>query len=55
MIHGLVLRNLTEFSQIDIPGASYTLVTGINNAGLITGWYSMPHLGLFGFLARLVE
>ena len=55
VIHGLVLRHLTEFSQIDIPGASYTLVTGINNSGVITGWYSMPHLGVFGFLARLVE
>ena len=29
-----------QFTPIQFPGASYTIVSGINNAGEIVGWYA---------------
>jgi len=51
--HGLILQSLNRYTQIDISGASYTVLSGINNNNFVTGYYTMPDQQQFGFLARL--
>lgn len=52
-VHGLVLQTATNtFATFDIPGASSTSCTGINNSGLIVGKYFLD--GFYhGFIARV--
>jgi hypothetical protein len=52
--HGLVLRNLTEFISFDVPGARQTILTGINNSNIISGFYFVGNTGS-GFIAQLVN
>jgi hypothetical protein len=51
--HGLILQSLNEYTQIDISGAISTVLSGINNNNIVTGYYTMPDQQTFGFLARL--
>ena len=51
--HGLILQSLSRYTQIDISGASSTVLSGINNNNFVTGYYTMPDQQQFGFLARL--
>jgi hypothetical protein len=47
--HGFIYVN-GAFTPVDVPGASWTNVTGINNNGHIVGFFS-DNTGLHGFLA----
>lgn len=48
--HGFVDTGGT-FTAVDYPGTPFTVATGINNTGQITGFYSDPSTSLFsGFL-----
>jgi hypothetical protein len=49
-IHGFILTN-GQFQQIDAPGNNYnTTLTGINDQGVITGWYqATSDSGAVGF------
>jgi probable HAF family extracellular repeat protein len=39
-----------SFTQIDVPGANWTIATGINSAGQIVGYYLDEYLKTYGFL-----
>lgn len=38
-VHGFVRSPAGAFTTFDVPGAAKTNVSGINNAGVIVGWY----------------
>ena len=52
--HGLILRNLNEFTSFDVPGAVQTILTGINNSNIICGFYYAANGGS-GFIGRLEQ
>jgi hypothetical protein len=48
-VHGFLLRH-GEYTVIDFPGTAFTVCTGINNSGLVTGYYSEGSGEIHGFL-----
>jgi len=52
--HGLILRNLSEFTSFDVTGAVQTILTGINNSNIICGFYYTANGGS-GFIGRLKQ
>jgi hypothetical protein len=51
--HGLMLESLTRFSTLDVPGAIWTQINAVNNAGLVAGTCSLPGDNAIGFIARI--
>jgi uncharacterized membrane protein len=47
--HGFLLRG-GNYTTIDFPGTEFTVCTGINNHGLVTGIYLEHNGGVHGFL-----
>ena len=47
--HGFLRDEAGVFTSIDVPGASFTNATGINNAGKVVGFYG-DSKGVHGFL-----
>jgi hypothetical protein len=47
--HGFV-KNGTNYTTLDVPGAAYTIGNGINNEGVVTGLYVNPDTSHHGFI-----
>ncbi len=52
VVHGLI-ENGSTLTSFDFPGAITTYATGIDDAGLVSGWY-YDQLGVHGFLLNSV-
>jgi len=48
-VHGFLLHR-GQYTMIDFPGTAFTVCTGINNSGLVTGYYSDGSGETHGFL-----
>lgn len=56
--HGFVLQNSGRFTSYDYPddGASFTIFRGINNSGVISGFFQdFSGGGTHAFIARFVR
>jgi len=51
--HGLFFQTVSRVTTFDYPGSTTTVFTGINNRGLICGWYQDSSFVSHGFIARV--
>lgn len=49
--HGFV-KDGKNYTTLDVPGAAYTIGYGLNNEGVVTGYYVNPDNNLHGFVWR---
>ena len=53
-IHGVFFQSANKAALFDYPGASVTYFTGINNRGLICGYYqTAANMTSRGFVVRV--
>ena len=51
--HGLFLRLPTDFVAFDFPRSTYTVLSGINNQGVICGSYALQFGVFYGLVAQV--
>jgi hypothetical protein len=53
IVHGLLFVPPRQFVTVDYPGATEVVLTGINNRGIICGYYMDSAHHTHGLLARV--
>ena len=48
--HGFLRNDDGQLEVFDVPGSKYTVPIGINDSGLVTGWYWDANRKIHGFL-----